>query len=1127
MVTGVVALLVGVLMCSAANVGPGGSTNFFDALPGGADWTSLSRSGGAADSYDLDADVQTNITAALAVAALTSSTSDPAAASLRAIWSSAGLYVQTRPTGNRYTTLMGKFVNSSGSNISVVALSYQITFAGTTIAEEPGRGTRVYFSLTGLSNSWANLPALNTVASNGVSQFSTNLPVNWLNGGNLFLLFADDNTSAGADVAVALDNFSLALTPAPPSCTIFSPTNGVAYGFHLPIPFEATADPGSGGPTTTGLGFYSAPGGFLASVLTAPYTNSLILPVGTYGIYAVATNSLGSAQFSATNTIYVVVPPTNAAPPAILAQAPASGGTVSNLSSIQVRFSENVFNVQAADLLVNDLAATNVTGIGSNYVFLIAPPPFGPVTVRFGTGHGITDLGYPTDLAFDENGAGASWTYNLIDVFPPTLTARAPGAGATVTNLSQVSVTFSEPVTGLDAADLLLSTFPASGLSGSGSNWVFTFPARGAGVVAVTWATGHGLQDLWGNLFDPATAGHTWSYTNLDQIPPVVWSQNPPTGSFVPSLTFITVNFSENVLGVNASDLRVNGVAATAVSGGLGSYTFTVPWLNDTNVNVAWTPGHGITDAVAPPNPFNAAAPGATWSYTSLDHAAPQARVFHAPSNTVRSLTHLNVTFDEPVSGVDAGDILINGLVATNVSGVGAGPYLFTFPPPPTGAVAVAWAAGHGITDVSPNANPFLGGAWGYLLDPSLSVEYTVNHVVQMSLDGCAAVHLQFYVTNAPAQFPNFVRLIKEGAWTMNARCDYEYSETVPNHATMFMARPVLQPAGAANTVHHGYNNNFPTPAETFHNAGNSNLAYKSSMMDVAHDYGRSTALYTGKTRLDICDRSYNTTNGALDSTGADHGRDKIDFGSIADISGSAISNEVTQLITNLLSATPRNYSFIHLAEPDLTGHSSGWGSANWSNAVRNVDREIGRILNAIDTNPVLSNQTALLITADHGGGGVTFNAHTEAYHITNYTVPFFVRAPGIQAGADAYAIFLNRGHPGTNRTDYTTQPQPIRNADASNLALSFLGLPPIPGSFIVPVLNTPVNSLRVARGPAVTTVFWYDPNNDSVLESAGELVAPIEWQAVTVGLIMSDTTKSYTVTNGAAGPQFFRVRKL
>ena len=705
--------------------------------------------------------------------------------------------------------------------------------------------------------------------------------------------------------------------------------------------------------------------------------------------------------------------------------------------------------------------------------------------------------------------------------------SQSPAAAAAVSQLTQVSMTFSKIVSGVDATDLLVNGTPATSVSsGNGSNYLFTFAQPNYGAVALTWSSGHGIQDLSANPFAPAAPGNTWSYTLLDQTPPLVASQNPAGGSFVPSLTSITVHFSEPVSGVNASDLLVNGVPASGVTGGPASYTFAVPGLNATLVNVTWAAAHGIRDLASPANNFNAAAPSATWFYTTTDSTPPSATVFPTPALTAQTLTHVRVTFNEPVNGVNAGDLLINSLPAASVTGSGAGPYVFSFTQPPAGNVTVAWAMSHGITDLSPSANAFAGGVWNYLLDPSIPGDYALSHVVQMSLDGLASVHLRFYVTNAPDQFPNFLRLINEGASTMNARCDFEFSETVPNHATMFTGRPVAQPAGLPNTTHHGYNNNFPGAADTFHNSGNANVPYKASMMDVAHDYGRSTALYTGKTRLDICDRSYNAANGALDLLGADHGTDKIDFASIADVSGTAISNQVNTLLADLNSATPKHYSFIHIAEPDLTGHALSWGSANWSNAVRMVDTQIGRILAAIDGNPVLSNQTALIVTADHGGGGVTANAHTEAYHINNYTIPFFVRAPLVRSGGDAYALFINRGNPGTNRTDYTTQPQPIRNADASNLALSFLGLPPIPGSFIMPSLIAPTNSLRIARFNDLVTVFWYDSSDEYVLDSAEAFAAPTQWQAVTSGIAVSESTKSYSITNATQAPRYFRLRK-
>jgi hypothetical protein len=403
-----------------------------------------------------------------------------------------------------------------------------------------------------------------------------------------------------------------------------------------------------------------------------------------------------------------------------------------------------------------------------------------------------------------------------------------------------------------------------------------------------------------------------------------------------------------------------------------------------------------------------------------------------------------------------------------------------------------------------------------------------VSHVVQISLDGLGAKYLESYIAVAPQEFPTFVRLMNESAFTMNARCDHDVSETIPNHATMFTGRPVLQPAGYTNTTHHGYNNNAPTAAETLHNAGNTNVPYKSSMFDVAHDYGRTTAFSAGKMRLVICDRSYNETNGAPDviEAGGDNGRDKIDVASVLDISGPAISNQVNAVLADLTNSTPKHYTFIHIAEPDLTGHSQNWGTPNWSNAVRMVDAQLGRIINAIDANPALVNQTALIVTADHGGGGVARNGHTEAYHVTNYTVPFFLRAPGIAGSSDLYQMFANRADPGTNRTDYTTQPQPIRNGDGSNLALSLMALPPIPGSFMVPVFATPGPALRIARSNGQVALFWPDANDEFELEAA-ETIPATQWQPITSGIEVNDTTKVYTIPDTSqTAMRYFRLRK-
>lgn len=399
----------------------------------------------------------------------------------------------------------------------------------------------------------------------------------------------------------------------------------------------------------------------------------------------------------------------------------------------------------------------------------------------------------------------------------------------------------------------------------------------------------------------------------------------------------------------------------------------------------------------------------------------------------------------------------------------------------------------------------------------------TVNHVVHVSLDGLGARYLQFYVTNAPSGFPWFNWLMTNGAFTFNARCDYDYSETVPNHITMFTARPVSQPAGLTNTLHHGYFNNFPGAADTIHANGNPAVPYKGSFFDVAHDFGRSTAFYASKTRLGICDRSYDATNGALDGEGADNGKDKIDFASVLDQSGNNVSNLVNTLVQNLSSAAPTNYSFIHIAEPDLTGHASGWGGVNWSNMVRFVDGQLGRIIQCLTTNPVFTTNAALIVSADHGGIGTS---HTTASLLTNYTIPFFLWSPGTPAGADLYSVFINRANPGTNRPDWAASPQPIRNADGGNLGLALLGLPPIPGSFAMPIPGATNTTLNLARGTnGLVTLWWPAAASAFVLECADSLNVPITWAPVTNSITSYAGACVHTTSN--LGSKLYRLRKL
>jgi hypothetical protein len=207
--------------------------------------------------------------------------------------------------------------------------------------------------------------------------------------------------------------------------------------------------------------------------------------------------------------------------------------------------------------------------------------------------------------------------------------------------------------------------------------------------------------------------------TVTETTPPVIAQVIPPPGT-LNEFTSVSITFSEPVVGVTVDDLLINGVPVSTVSVNGNTYTFYFQEPFYGPVHITWINDHGITDLATPPNRFNETAPGATWQYNLVDAVPPSvANLFPPAGLTVRSLSQLEVMFSEPVLGVNASDLLINGQPATNVAYTAEGIYEFAFRQPATGLVQVAWAPGHGITDAASVPNTFAGGSWSYVLDPN------------------------------------------------------------------------------------------------------------------------------------------------------------------------------------------------------------------------------------------------------------------------------------------------------------------------------------------------------------------------------------------------------------------------
>jgi hypothetical protein len=322
-----------------------------------------------------------------------------------------------------------------------------------------------------------------------------------------------------------------------------------------------------------------------------------------------------------------------------------------------------------------------------------------------------------------------------------------------------------------------------------------------------------------------------------------------------------------------------------------------------------------------------------------------------------------------------------------------------------------------------------------------LQYSHAADHVIHISVDGLNAAMMQELIDSGKA--PNLKRFQDEGVWTTNARADYTQTNTLPNHACMFTGRPVRQPEGMPDTVHHGFTENkFAKRTDTLHKIGNPKAGYIASVFDVVHDAGLSTALYASKDKFEMFDVSYNENNGAEH----EHGRDKIDVFLTEDDAPPQFSKTLNERFLADMADRRFNYVFVHYRDCDSTGHALSWGSAGWCYAARNADAYIGEIFKLVENDEKLKGRTAIILSTDHGGYGYS---HSNETRRENYTIPIMVWGTGVGRG-DLYAINEStRSDPGDERVDYAAEGQPIRNGDMGNLALSLLSLGPIAGSTI------------------------------------------------------------------------------
>lgn len=363
----------------------------------------------------------------------------------------------------------------------------------------------------------------------------------------------------------------------------------------------------------------------------------------------------------------------------------------------EVKFNKPVIGVDATDF---NLVFNNLIGAA------IGPVAGGDdtwtVEVNTGTGLGTLQLNLVDDdsikdttglgLALGDAGAGnGNFTgeiYNVDRTTPSVVSINITGAPAGNAAVVNYEVKFDEPVKGVDAADFSLMvvagtpTGAAIGqVTGTGDTWtVAVSTGTGEGTVRLDLVDNNSITDLAGNVLGGAgVQNFTGPNFTLDRRMPFVQSITRNDASPTNAATVqYTVQFSENVTGVDASDFTLTALGGLTgasiqpvVGGGGATYTVTVSTgAGSGTLRLNLADDDTIRDGFNNPPGGPGAGNGnfTTGEVYTIDRTPPAVQAIRLlnVNPTDLALVTFRVDFTEAVSGVDLTDFT---LTSTGVSG--------------------------------------------------------------------------------------------------------------------------------------------------------------------------------------------------------------------------------------------------------------------------------------------------------------------------------------------------------------------------------------------------------------------------------------------------------------------------
>jgi predicted AlkP superfamily pyrophosphatase or phosphodiesterase len=235
---------------------------------------------------------------------------------------------------------------------------------------------------------------------------------------------------------------------------------------------------------------------------------------------------------------------------------------------------------------------------------------------------------------------------------------------------------------------------------------------------------------------------------------------------------------------------------------------------------------------------------------------------------------------------------------------------------------------------------------------------YSQTHVILFGVDGLSAESI------AKTDTPNIHTLMKTGSWSMHARAVLP-TVSSPNWAAMIMGAPTEMTGVTSNDWQPNDYNISPTCQDS---------------------PGIFPTIYS------LEHQQHPKANIGIFTDWPDYVR-LVEPGIGAEIYKSdEKEDEALNHALDYLRRVQPDFLFIHVDHVDDAGHTYGWGTPQYLDAVKKTDRMLGQILSVLSALH-LRDSTVILLTADHGGiekkhGGMTMN---------EIEIPWLINGPGIR----------------------------------------------------------------------------------------------------------------------------------